>query len=116
IDALEKRLEEKPLNMKAVSQDWRIAEEDLTHLTEKAEEMMENVRLVEHVIQYANRYRLRNKELADELVQAENHFYNDYQYKKALEIAVTALEKVETGAFKKVEKAYESKVSVDDIE
>lgn len=35
IDALEKRLEEKPLNMKAVSQDWRIAEEDLTHLTEK---------------------------------------------------------------------------------
>ncbi|WP_316146656.1 hypothetical protein, partial [Listeria monocytogenes] len=44
------------------------------------------------------------------------HFYNDYQYKKALEIAVTALEKVETGAFKKVEKAYESKVSVDDIE
>lgn len=28
IDALEKRLEEKPLNMKAVSQDWRIAEED----------------------------------------------------------------------------------------
>ncbi|KEX76411.1 septation ring formation regulator EzrA, partial [Listeria monocytogenes] len=54
INALEKRLEEKPLNMKAVSQDWRIAEEDLTHLTEKAEEMMENVRLVEHVIQYAN--------------------------------------------------------------
>lgn len=43
-------MEEKPLNMKAVSQDWRIAEEDLTHLTEKAEEMMENVRLVEHVI------------------------------------------------------------------
>ncbi|MBC8922833.1 septation ring formation regulator EzrA, partial [Escherichia coli] len=38
INALEKRLEEKPLNMKAVSQDWRIAEEDLTHLTEKAEE------------------------------------------------------------------------------
>lgn len=106
IDNLEAALEAKPLNMKTVSQHWQVAEEDLRHLTEKTEEMIENVQLVEHVIQYANRYRLSNPELAESLSGAEYHFYEDFQYKKALEIAVTALEKVESGAFKKIEKKY----------
>ncbi|WP_099221313.1 septation ring formation regulator EzrA [Listeria costaricensis] len=113
IRKLEDRLNEKPLNMKAVSQDWRVAKEDLAHLTDKTDEMIENAELVEQVIQYANRYRLKNPELATELREAENHFYQDYQYKKALEIAVTALERIETGAFKKIEKQYAASHSED---
>ncbi|AQY51347.1 septation ring formation regulator EzrA [Listeria weihenstephanensis FSL R9-0317] len=116
ISKLESKLEEKPLNMKAVNNEWRVAKEDLEHLTEKADEMIENVHLVEHVIQYANRYRLRTPDLAIALRKAEDHFYDDYQYKKALEIAVTALEKVEPNAFKKIEKAYEMKINVDEVE
>lgn len=113
---LEERLEEKPLNMKAINHEWRVAKENLDHLTEKAEEMIVNVHLVEHVIQYANRYRLRNPELAEELRKAEDHFYKDFLYNKALEIAVTALEKVEPSAFKKIEKAYEMQINVDEVE
>ncbi|MBC6315510.1 septation ring formation regulator EzrA [Listeria grandensis] len=116
ITKLEEKLEEKPLNMKAVSHEWRVAQEDLDHLTEKADEMIENVHLVEQVIQYANRYRLQTPDLAIALRKAEDHFYDDYQYKKALEIAVTALEKVEPSAFKKIEKAYEMKINVDEVE
>lgn len=106
IDKLEDALKEKPLNMKNATQYWQVANEDLYHLTEKTEEMIENAKLVEQVIQYANRYRLANQDLAENLAEAEYHFYTDYQYKKALEIAVTALERVESGAFKKIEKKY----------
>lgn len=116
ISKLEEKLEEKPLNMKSVNHEWQVAREDLVHLTEKADEMIENAHIVEHVIQYANRYRLQTPELAVALRQAEDHFYDDYQYKKALELAVTALEKVEPSAFKKIEKAYEMKINVDEVE
>ncbi|KGL38608.1 septation ring formation regulator EzrA [Listeria newyorkensis] len=116
ISKLEQKLEEKPLNMKSVNHEWQVAQEDLEHLTEKADEMIENAHLVEHVIQYANRYRLQTPDLAIALRQAEDHFYDDYQYKKALELAVTALEKVEPSAFKKIEKAYEMKINVDEVE
>ncbi|WP_163653374.1 septation ring formation regulator EzrA [Listeria sp. PSOL-1] len=114
IVALEERLSEKPLDMKAVTEKLRTAHEDLSHLVQRADEMVENARLVEHVVQYANRYRLQNPELKAELDKAESHFYRDFNYKKALEIAVTALEKVEAGAFKKIEKMYAAEISTEE--
>lgn len=103
---MEESLGDRPLKMKTVSKNWQTAKEDLEHISGKATEIVENAALVESVIQYANRYRMDDKELDEELVKAEQHFYKDFQYKKALEIAVTALEKVEVGAFKKIEKAF----------
>lgn len=107
IDKMEGTLSERPLNIKSVAKYQQIAKEDLDHLTEKAEEIEENAKLVEAVIQYSNRYRVDYPELAASLDQAEGHFYRDFNYKKALEIAVTALEKVEPSAFKKIEREFE---------
>lgn len=106
LSKMEESLGDRPLKMKTVSKNWQTAKEDLEHISGKATEIVENAALVESVIQYANRYRMDDKELDEELVKAEQHFYKDFQYKKALEIAVTALEKVEVGAFKKIEKAF----------
>lgn len=106
LSKMEESLGDRPLKMKTVSKNWQTAKEDLEHISGKATEIVENAALVESVIQYANRYRMDDEELDEELVKAEQHFYKDFQYKKALEIAVTALEKVEVGAFKEIEKAF----------
>ncbi len=106
LEKMEESLSDRPLKMKTVSKNWQTAKEDLEHISTKVAEMIENAALVESVVQYANRYRFENQELDAELTKAEQHFYEDFQYKKALEIAVTALEKVEVGAFKKIEKAF----------
>ncbi|WP_088825216.1 septation ring formation regulator EzrA [Listeria goaensis] len=106
LEKMEESLSDRPLKMKTVSKNWQTAKEDLEHISGKVAEIIENAALVESVIQYANRYRFESQELDAELKKAEQHFYEDFQYKKALEIAVTALEKVEVGAFKKIEKAF----------
>ncbi|WP_439442550.1 septation ring formation regulator EzrA [Listeria aquatica] len=107
VENMEQSLVERPLNIKSVAKNRQIAKEDLAHLQEKAEDILENAKFVEAVVQYSNRYRMDYPELAESLNKAERHFYGDHNYKKALEIAVTALEKVEPSAFKKIEKAFE---------
>lgn len=107
VENMEQSLVERPLNIKSVAKNRQIAKEDLAHLQEKAEDILENAKFLEAVVQYSNRYRMDYPELAESLNKAERHFYGDYNYKKALEIAVTALEKVEPSAFKKIEKAFE---------
>ncbi len=97
------RLEEKPLNMKAVQEQLSITEEAVNLFSEKTEELLENVILVEKVIQYGNRYRSRYASVNESLMQAESAF-RSFDYQNALEQAAAAVEQVEPGALKKIER------------
>lgn len=95
-------LQEVPLNMNRVNANLDNAENCIQEVSEHAQEMIENVMLIERIIQYGNRYRATNDRVNELLLDAE-HAFNQYRYIKALEDAAAAVELAEPGAIKKIE-------------
>lgn len=96
------KLEEKPLNMVSVKHYLDIAVVAVNRIENSSTEILECMQLAERMIQYGNRYRSQYPQLATELSEAEQKFRR-YQYEEAMEQAATAIEKIEPGAFKKVQ-------------
>ncbi|UQD53028.1 septation ring formation regulator EzrA [Bacillus methanolicus] len=96
------RLEEKPLNMNSVRKYLEVAVLTVNKLTDSTNELVENAKLAEKVIQYGNRYRSRYPSVAKGLQEAEAAFRN-YDYRLALEQAAASIEEIEPGALKKIE-------------
>src|SRR5699024_6101641 len=99
-------LEHKPINISEVQHALSEAKTGVDQLVENADNVLEQASLTEHVIQYANRYRSTDAELANDLKEAERLFHKA-EYELALENAARALEAVEPGALKRIEKSYE---------
>lgn len=99
-------LEQKPINISEVQHALSEAKSGVDQLVENADNVLEQASLTEHVIQYANRYRSADVELAKGLKEAERLFHKA-EYELALENAARALEAVEPGALKRIEKSYE---------
>src|SRR5690606_13023458 len=83
-------LQEVPLNMQLVDSYLGNAAKVVQDVTEKVEELLENVMLIEWIIQYGNRYRASNPEMHARLLEAEESF-RQFRYAKALEEAATAV-------------------------
>lgn len=105
-------LDEKPLHMDVVQKHLEVALLTVENLENATNEMLEDVTSAESVIQYGNRYRSRYPLLSERLDEAEIAFRN-FQYKEALEQAATAIEEVEPGALKRVEKLLQEQLSND---
>lgn len=96
-------LDKQPLDITEVQLALTEAKSSVDHAVDKTEMILEQASLTEQVIQYANRYRSRNQNLAAKLAEAERLF-RAYEYELALEKAVNAIEEVEPGAVKQIEK------------
>lgn len=103
-------LDMKPLDIVAVQKTLADAQTAVKAAIDTTEEMLDQAFLTEQVIQYANRYRSSNPFLAAELIESENLF-RKAEYELALEKAARAIEEVEPGALKKIEKNQEMIVS-----
>ncbi|KUP05500.1 hypothetical protein Q75_11680 [Bacillus coahuilensis p1.1.43] len=99
---VEESLQEKPLNISVVNHYLENAIRSVEHFVTSTNEIIEQVRLAEKVIQYGNRYRSRYPSVKDGLSAAEAAF-RSYEYQAALEQAAAAVEAVEPGALKKIE-------------
>lgn len=95
-------LQDIPLNMNRVQSNIENAEKCIHEVSKHAQEMIENVMLIERIIQYGNRYRGTNQKVNDLLLESE-HAFNQYRYIKALEDAAAAVELAEPGAIKRIE-------------
>lgn len=95
-------LDQKPLNIQIVQSTLEKAEATMEKLYTQTNEMIENVKLSELIIQYGNRYRRKHLDIDQKLDNAERAFRN-YQYSIAFEEAASAIESVEPGALKKLE-------------
>ncbi|HEY4602266.1 MAG TPA: septation ring formation regulator EzrA [Cerasibacillus sp.] len=102
-EAVLQALEEQPLDMAHVQNTLTEAQTLINHLMEQTDFMLNQAFLTEQVIQYANRYRSRYPLLATKLNEAEQLF-RKYDYELALEEAAKAVEEVEPGALKRIEK------------
>lgn len=95
-------LQEVPLNMSLVNANLQNANQCIQEVNERAQEMIENVMLIERIIQYGNRYRASNRTVHEKLLEAEEAFHQ-FRYMKALEDAVYAVEQAEPGAIRRIE-------------
>ena len=98
----DQKLKAVPLDMPDVFEAVKTAELAVTETTKQVDSTIEDVKLVELLIQYGNRYRTTKPGMNDSLVEAEDAF-NNMRYAKALEIIAKAVEKAEPGALKKME-------------
>ena len=99
---VQKKLEEKPLNISSVYLFLEKAVSNTNKVFETSKELIEQMYLAEKVIQYGNRYRSSNTYIADSLKEAEELF-RQYKYLEALETAASAIEKVDPGSMKNLE-------------
>ncbi|MDX8047505.1 septation ring formation regulator EzrA [Gracilibacillus sp. S3-1-1] len=95
-------LERSPLDMGKVQHSITEAAKSVDHFVEQTNLLLDQARLVELAIQYGNRYRSSQPQLAAQLAEAEKLFRN-HKYESALETAVQALEQVDANAMAKIE-------------
>lgn len=95
--------------MGAVQHELTEAKRAINQLAEEVEISIDQANLTEHVIQYANRYRSSQPILAAKLKEAERLF-RKYEYELALEKAAEAIEEIEPGALKEIER-YQSELA-----
>lgn len=105
-DKVLKALETKPLDMAAVQHELTEANKSVEHAAGQTDLILEQAYLTEQVIQYANRYRSRYPLLAAKLAESERLF-RSFEYELSLEHAAKAIEEVEPGALKRIEKYQE---------
>lgn len=103
-------LQQQPLDMTDVQRKLSESERVITEVTEMSHFVIDQAQLTEHVIQYANRYRSANPILHAQLTESERLFHAA-DYELALEKAANAIEEVEPGALKRIEKYQETVVS-----
>ncbi|PFH91157.1 septation ring formation regulator EzrA [Bacillus sp. AFS088145] len=95
-------LEKKPLKMTHVSFLLEKAATVVNDCYNNTKYMIEQGYFVEKVIQYGNRYRSNNVQMATSMDKAEQLF-REFQYNEALEEAAVSIEKIEPGAIDKLQ-------------
>ena len=106
IDKLNADLDQTRVNMDDITKQLIMTQEDLNSLKEKSNDLIDSALLTEQLLQYANRYRHSHPDVQAAINQAAELFNKKYSYKTAVDVLATALDKVEPGAYQKVEKSY----------
>lgn len=102
-------LEKEPIDIIEVQQALSDAKASIEQVLDNTNKTLEQAFLTEQVIQYANRYRSSYPELAAKLKESERLFHKA-EYELALENAARAVEEIEPGALKRIEKHQEQLV------
>lgn len=106
VDKLNDDLTQDRINMDDITKQLIMTQEDLDDLKDKTNDLIDSALLAEQLLQYANRYRHSHPEVQNAINQA-NHLFNEkYLYKEAVDVLASTLDKVEPGAYQKVEKSY----------
>lgn len=106
VEELSKALNKIRINMEEVNKLVDICNEDLELLDEKTHDLVDAAALTEQMMQYANRYRHSHPEIKASIDKSLQLFTKDYRYQEALDEIGASLERVEPGAFKRIESFY----------
>lgn len=102
IREVNKIFSQRPINVQYVKDKVSNIVLQMNKFEDETTDVLINAVHAETLIQYGNRYRKENNELNKSLNEAERLFANN-RYKRAIEIAETALDKVEPGISVKIE-------------
>ena len=112
IEKLAKELNKLKIDMTEIKKMCELCEDDVELLIDKTEEIVDSALLTEYMMQYANRYRNDHPQIGEAILESNDLFNKEFQYKESLEVISTALEVVEPGSFKKVENQYYEEKSI----
>ncbi|MFV0558612.1 MAG: septation ring formation regulator EzrA [Enterococcus sp.] len=106
IEELGKALNKIRINIEEVNELVRNCQDDLKLLDKTTTELVDAAALTEQMMQYANRYRYSHPEIKSSIEKCLHLFTTDFQYQAALDEIGVALERVEPGAFERIETFY----------
>lgn len=107
IEELSEQLNRLKINMKEIDELVTICTQDVEKLDETTEIIIDNALLTEHLIQYANRYRMEYAAIDKAITVAMNLYQHQFKYDEAKQTIAQALDAVESGASKRVEQLYQ---------
>ncbi|MGX7245648.1 septation ring formation regulator EzrA [Enterococcus quebecensis] len=106
IEELSKALNRIRINMEEIKKLSDLCNEDLDLLDKKTNDLVNSAALTEQMMQYANRYRHTHEAIRMAMEKSLELFSKEYRYQDALDEIGTALERVEPGAFRRIEDFY----------
>lgn len=106
VEELSKSLNKIRINMQDINKLVSLCDEDMEMLDQKTYDLVDAAALTEQMMQYANRYRHTHPEIKTAIENSLELFNKEYRYQDALDEIGTALERVEPGAFKRIEDFY----------
>ncbi|GCF93357.1 septation ring formation regulator EzrA [Enterococcus florum] len=106
VEELSNSLNRIRINMQDINHLVDLCDEDMDLLDQKTDDLVDAAALTEQMMQYANRYRHTHPEIRIAIDNTLELFDKDYRYQDALDEIGTALERVEPGAFKRIEDFY----------
>lgn len=106
VEELGKSLNKIRINIDEVNKLVAIFEEELVILDTRTKELVDAAALTEQLMQYANRYRHSHPEVKAAIEHGLVLFNEEYRYQDALDEIATSLERVEPGAFTRLEGFY----------
>ncbi|MDH6365723.1 septation ring formation regulator [Enterococcus sp. PF1-24] len=106
VELLSKSLNKIRINMDEINKLVKLCQEDIESLTKQTHDLVDAAALTEQMMQYANRYRHSHQDVNYAIENALHLFGTEYRYQEALDEIGTALERVEPGAFQRLESFY----------
>lgn len=106
VEELSKQLNKIRIDMDDIQKIVSICDEDMKELTARTHDLVDAAALTEQMMQYANRYRHSHPDIKAAIDRSLDIFTHEYRYQAALDEIGTALERVEPGAFKRLEDFY----------
>lgn len=106
IEELSKSLNKIRINIEEINRLCELCNDDLDLLDKKTQDLVNAAALTEQMMQYANRYRHTHENIRTSLERSMELFSQEYRYQDALDEIGTALERVEPGAFRRIEDIY----------
>jgi septation ring formation regulator len=102
---LENDLNQVKINLDDIAKSLIKIGEDIDQLKDQSRTVVDSAGMCEQLLQYANRYKTTHAEVETAATQAKD-LYQHYNYSQAADVIAAALEKVEPGAYQKVEDDY----------
>lgn len=102
IDRLDRTFQGSHLNMNDVVNSLGNIQNDMNELSDSTKILYNDARLAEQFFQYANRYRLKNQNVAAAYNEALNAYQNHFDFSYAQQILGQALEQIEPGIIEKI--------------
>lgn len=103
------------INMERISDELIQISDDVERLKREADDIINSANLVELTMQYSNKY-ASQESIKRAQEKALRLYQQDYDYKGALDVIATAIEKVEPGSYQRLENSYYSEKNQDEVE
>ncbi len=109
IKEINKELARKPINIETLNTRVDTARDLVFKLYNTTNELVKTGMLTEMAIIYGNRYRTSKRQTDEDLSKAEFYFLKG-DYKRALELSISAIELIEPGIYRRLLNLYEEKI------